>query len=41
MVDGVSQGFKKQLEIKGVGYRAQAKGGKINFYPRLLSSYRV
>ena len=31
MVDGVSQGFKKQLEIKGVGYRAQAKGGKITF----------
>ena len=31
MVDGVSKGFKKQLEIKGVGYRAQAKGGKITF----------
>jgi large subunit ribosomal protein L6 len=31
MVNGVSQGFKKQLEIKGVGYRAQAKGNKITF----------
>lgn len=31
MVNGVSQGYKRQLEIKGVGYRAQAKGGKITF----------
>ncbi|HMK61417.1 MAG TPA: 50S ribosomal protein L6 [Dissulfurispiraceae bacterium] len=31
MVNGVSQGFKKQLEVKGVGYRAQAKGNKITF----------
>jgi len=31
MVNGVSQGYKKQLEIKGVGYRAQAKGNKIAF----------
>ncbi len=27
MVVGVSEGFKKELEIKGVGYRAQLKGG--------------
>ncbi len=31
MVNGVSQGYKRQLEIKGVGYRAQAKGNKITF----------
>jgi large subunit ribosomal protein L6 len=26
MVVGVSQGFKKELELVGVGYRAEAKG---------------
>jgi large subunit ribosomal protein L6 len=26
MVDGVSQGFEKRLEIQGVGYRAQVQG---------------
>jgi large subunit ribosomal protein L6 len=26
MVDGVSQGFQKRLQIQGVGYRAQAQG---------------
>jgi large subunit ribosomal protein L6 len=31
MVTGVSQGYKRDLEIKGVGYRAQAKGNKIVF----------
>lgn len=29
MVEGVSQGFKKELEIKGIGYRAQLKGTDI------------
>lgn len=29
MVEGVSKGFEKRLEIQGVGYRAQAQGGKI------------
>ncbi|BAQ65778.1 50S ribosomal protein L6 [Geminocystis sp. NIES-3709] len=29
MVDGVSQGFEKKLEIQGVGYRAQAQGSKL------------
>lgn len=29
MVEGVSQGFKKELEIKGIGYRAQLTGGNI------------
>jgi large subunit ribosomal protein L6 len=26
MVEGVSKGFEKRLELQGVGYRAQAKG---------------
>lgn len=29
MVVGVSEGFKKALEIKGVGYRAQLSNGKL------------
>ena len=29
MVVGVSEGFKKALEIKGVGYRAQLTNGKL------------
>lgn len=29
MVEGVTKGFEKQLEIVGVGYRAQASGNKI------------
>jgi len=29
MVQGVSQGFQKTLEIVGLGYRAQAAGGKL------------
>ncbi|MCY3800603.1 MAG: 50S ribosomal protein L6 [Chloroflexi bacterium] len=29
MVEGVSKGFSKQLEIQGVGYRAQMQGGRI------------
>lgn len=29
MVEGVSKGFEKRLEIIGVGYRAQASGSKI------------
>ncbi|MDJ0638317.1 MAG: 50S ribosomal protein L6 [Paracoccaceae bacterium] len=28
-VDGVTEGFRKELEINGVGYRAQAQGNKI------------
>jgi large subunit ribosomal protein L6 len=31
MVDGVTQGFSKVLEIQGVGYRATAKGKDIEF----------
>jgi len=29
MIDGVTDGFKKQLELVGVGYRAQIAGQKI------------
>lgn len=29
MITGVSQGFKKELQIYGVGYRAQMSGNKI------------
>ncbi len=29
MVTGVSQGFRKQLELVGVGYRAEAKGQQL------------
>ena len=29
MVEGVSQGFQKSLELVGVGYRAQMVGGKL------------
>ncbi len=30
MVTGVSEGFTKQLEISGVGYRAAVEGGTLN-----------
>ncbi|MDH3990211.1 MAG: 50S ribosomal protein L6 [Gammaproteobacteria bacterium] len=30
MVQGVSEGFEKKLELVGVGYRAQAQGNKLN-----------
>jgi len=30
MVQGVSQGFEKKLQLVGVGYRAQAQGRKLN-----------
>jgi len=30
MVEGVSAGFSKKLEISGVGYRAQMKGSSLN-----------
>ena len=29
MVHGVSEGFSKKLEIKGVGYRAQLQGNTL------------
>ncbi len=30
MVVGVSEGFERQLELRGVGYRAQAQGKTVN-----------
>jgi large subunit ribosomal protein L6 len=30
MVEGVSKGFEKRLNLVGVGYRAQAQGNKLN-----------
>ena len=30
LIEGVTEGFKKKLEIKGVGYRAQIKGKILN-----------
>lgn len=30
LVEGVSEGFTKKLEINGVGYRAQLKGSSLN-----------
>ncbi len=30
MAKGVSEGFERKLELVGVGYRAQAQGGKLN-----------
>ncbi|MFW6380046.1 MAG: 50S ribosomal protein L6, partial [Halorhodospira sp.] len=30
MVVGVSQGFERKLELKGVGYRAQVQGNTLN-----------
>jgi large subunit ribosomal protein L6 len=30
MVTGVSEGFERKLELKGVGYRAQSKGKVLN-----------
>lgn len=32
MVEGVSKGFSKQLEIQGVGYRAQISGSKLTLF---------
>jgi large subunit ribosomal protein L6 len=30
MVQGVTEGFERKLELVGVGYRAQAQGNKLN-----------
>ena len=30
MVTGVSEGFERKLELKGVGYRAKAQGNSLN-----------
>ncbi len=31
MVEGVTKGFEKRLNIVGIGYRAELKGDKLNF----------
>jgi large subunit ribosomal protein L6 len=31
MVEGVTNGFEKRLEIQGVGYRANLRGGSVEF----------
>jgi len=31
MLQGVTEGFKKELEIIGVGYRGEQKGKNVNF----------
>jgi ribosomal protein L6P/L9E len=30
MVEGVSNGYQKRLEIQGIGYRAQVQGRNLN-----------
>ena len=40
MVEGVTSGFEKRLEIQGVGYRAQLQGNKIVLGARLLAPGR-
>ncbi len=32
MVDGVSKGFEKKLEIRGVGYRAEMRGNRLTLH---------
>jgi large subunit ribosomal protein L6 len=32
MVEGVSKGFEKKLEIVGIGYRSELKGNAVNFF---------
>ena len=31
-IEGVKNGFQKQLQIEGVGYRAELKGGRLSLY---------
>lgn len=31
-IQGVSEGFRKELEVVGVGYRAEVKGKQLNLY---------
>ena len=38
MVEGVTKGFEKRLEIQGVGYRAALKGSDLELERRLLAS---
>ena len=38
MVEGVTKGFQKRLEIQGVGYRAGLRGTDLELQRRLLPS---
>ena len=40
-VTGVTDGFKKELDIVGIGYRAELKGKQVHVRARLLASDRV
>ena len=40
MVEGVTKGFEKHLEIQGVGYRAALKGTDLELARRLLAPGR-
>ena len=41
MVTGVTEGFKKNLEINGVGYRAQMQGKTLKLAARLQPRRRL
>ena len=41
MVQGVTQGFVRELEIQGVGYRAEARGPDAESHARLLAPGQV
>ena len=38
MIVGVTEGFKKELEVNGVGYRVQKQGTRPGYEPRFLAS---
>ncbi len=40
MIVGVSEGFTKELELVGVGYRASNQGQKLDLALRFFSQYR-
>ena len=40
-VTGVTDGFKRELDIVGVGYRAELKGKQVDLRARLLARGRV
>ena len=39
MITGVSAGWKKELEIRGTGFRGAVQGKVLNLKPRLLSPH--
>lgn len=40
MVEGVTQGYKKELEIVGVGYKAEVKGKELVLYVGMSAPYK-